>query len=658
MKVALVAMPWSIAERPSAALGALAAYVHREQPEIETRAIYEYVHVARRLGFTGYGLIANEFYIGDLLYMPLLFPEQRASVCDHFVEWARRQGRSPADFGGSDWSETFDRLQAIFRERIEAVVEDLAACRVVGMTTCFGQLFPNLALARRLRERAPDTRIVLGGSTVSARVGASVMEEFPWIDHVIQGEGERPFLAYVSAVAAGEAGAGGNARGDARGDDDELDAIRGVVARKHVAERPDGAEMWEMGSLDDLPMPDFSPYVELARQYGFDWRLPIEGSRGCWWDRTRRYGNPKSTCYFCNLNVQWNGYRQKSVERLVDEVKTLSEQYTNTQIYFLDNIIRHDGIEDMARGLSGLGKDLEYFYEMRANVHPYHLLLLWESGLRGIQVGVEGLCTSYLRRIGKGTTAIQNLQVMKTCAELGISNASANLITWFPGSTQEEVEETLHNIRTYALAYEPCNVARFALGVDSTVDKLREQFKVTNVRNKDWLRSGLPEELWQRMRLFDLSYDDAGDTADWGPVERACAGWRELWETTPRPLLFYFDGGTFLRIVDRRAGRSGAHPVRLLSARSRDIYLYCMEIRSFEDIAGRFGFESEEQQRKLRAFLQQLVQWGLMFAEKRSYLSLALASSPQAAARRLRAAHAQAERERGARPAKLRVISR
>lgn len=641
MKIALVAMPWSIAERPSAAIGALAAYVGRELPEVDVRTIYEYVHVAHQVGFAGYGVIANEFYIGDLLYMPFLFPERREAVRDHFIAWIRRQGRPPADFGAPDWPEAFDKLQAVLGRRIEAVVEQIADCQVVGLTTCFGQLFSNLALARRLRECSPGARIVLGGSTVSARVGPSVMKEFPWIDHVIQGEGERPLVAYLRAVAAG---------------DPDLHAIRGVVAREQAAEHPDGAQMWEVGGLDELPMPDFTPYVELAKQLGFDWRLPIEGSRGCWWDRTRRNGNSKATCYFCNLNVQWNGYRQKSVERVIDEVKTLSERYTNTQIYFLDNIIRVEGIEDLASGLVGLHKDLEFFYEMRANVHPYELLVLWEAGLRGMQVGIEGLSTAYLRRIGKGTRTIQNLQVMKTCAELGISNASANLITWFPGSTAEEVEETVRNIREFALAYEPCNLARFALGTDSTVDKRREEFGVANVRNKDWLRTGLPDDLWHRMHLFDLSYDDVGTTADWAPVEKACAAWRQLWETGLRPLLFYFDGGTFLRVIDRRAGRSGAQPVRLLSARSRDIYLYCMEIRSFTEIASRFGFETDDQKRKLRVFLQQLVQWRLMFEEKNQYLSLALASSPQAAARRLRASREQAARERSTQPATLRVI--
>jgi ribosomal peptide maturation radical SAM protein 1 len=633
MKLALVAMPWSIAERPSAALGALSAHVKRKRPEVEVAAHYEYVRVALEVGFAAYGAVANEFYMGDLLYMPFLYPEGRRGVRAAFGEWNQAQGRAPGELGGATWDEVGDRLEDAFRRRLEALAAELAGCDVIGMTTCFGQLFPNLALARRLRELGSAAKIVLGGSTVSARVGPSLLEEYPFIDHVIQGEGERPLLGYLDAVARGE----------------DPGAVGGVVARGRGV-----AELSETPELDELPLPDFAPYVELARRHGFDWRLPIEGSRGCWWDRTRRHGNPKATCYFCNLNVQWGGYREKSVARLVDEVKTLSEQTCNTQIYFLDNIIRHDGVEELAAGLAGLGKDLEFFYEMRANVAPYQLLVLWEAGLRGLQVGVEGLSTDYLRRIGKGTTAIQNLQIMKSCAELGISNASANLITFFPGSTEAEVAETVRVIRRFALAYEPCNLARFALGVDSTVDRRREEFGVRNVRNKDLLRAGLPEEVWRRVQLLDLSFDDASGGADWTPVAEACADWRRLWDEGPRPLLYYLDGGTFVKVIDRRAGKGGAQPVRLLEKRAREIYLDCLEIRTFEQLAARHGLAAADQRRRLRAFLDQLVGWGLMFAENDRYLSLALAPSPQAAARRIRAAHL-AEPQRAPKPS-LRVI--
>ena len=73
--------------------------------------------------------------------------------------------------------------------------------------------------------------------------------------------------------------------------------------------------------MDALPLPDYDEYAALAEKHGLLWLLSIEGSRGCWWDRSRRSGNARATCHFCNLNVQWMGYREKSVARLVAEVR-------------------------------------------------------------------------------------------------------------------------------------------------------------------------------------------------------------------------------------------------------------------------------------------------------------------------------------------------
>ena len=39
-----------------------------------------------------------------------------------------------------------------------------------------------------------------------------------------------------------------------------------------------------------------------------------------------------------------------------------------------------------------------------------------------MQFGIEGLSSAFLRRIGTGTTVLQNLEVMKTCQELEIDN--------------------------------------------------------------------------------------------------------------------------------------------------------------------------------------------------------------------------------------------
>jgi hypothetical protein len=109
---------------------------------------------------------------------------------------------------------------------------------------------------------------------------------------------------------------------------------------------------------------------------------------------------------------------------VIAELSRQSDRYRTTRFFFVDNIQRHRDLDELSGGLSSLGRDLAFFTELRANARPGDIVKLWEAGLEIAQVGIEGLSTRYLARIGKGTSSIQNLQAMKVLAELGIRNDS------------------------------------------------------------------------------------------------------------------------------------------------------------------------------------------------------------------------------------------
>lgn len=653
----LIALPWSAYERPSAALGALAAYVKAHAPEIPVVCRSAFVEVALEIGLSLYeGISLDAYDFGELLYMPMLYPERREIVRDHLASAAASRdalwqldnhARFPVErYGGPPtWTAVFERLMSDLDAHLDALVAEVVALeprpRVVGLTTSFGQLFANLAFAQRLARVAPDITIVLGGSTVSSRVGPSLLREYEFVDYVIQGEGEQPLLALLRALAA-------EATPEAIAD------IPGLLARGGASSG--AARLHEVDDMDALPLPDYDEYAALAEKHGLLWLLSIEGSRGCWWDRSRRSGNARATCHFCNLNVQWMGYREKSVARLVAEVEQLGDRYGNGAIFFLDNIIRTRGVEQFAEALIETERDLTIFYEMRANIRPYELLRLWEAGLSWVQFGIEGLSTRMLERIGKGTTTIANLQVMKICHELGIRN-NANILTDFPGSTQAEVEETLATIQRHALAYEPLSANRFWLGRGATVEVLREHYPITRIRNADFYAVGLPPEVGARLELFDLSYDVVGEPADWRPVHEACAAWREAYEAARaseyRHLMTYFDGGTFVRIYDMRSGELASLVLRDLA---RDLYLFCAQIRTRSEVERVFAGADVG---AIEGWLDEWDARGLLVREGERLLSLAPAFTPALAARRLRAAHrADLERrsESGVRTGGLRVL--
>jgi ribosomal peptide maturation radical SAM protein 1 len=608
--IELVALPWSERYRPSAALAALAAYVRAERPAVAVRARHAFLQVANRLGHDRYDPIAERFDrgVGDALYAALLYPERRDQALPVFATAFDEEGAGSVE-------DSFAETLAILEQHLDELADELAAsASIVGMTTCFSQLNGNLALAKRIKERAPHVTIVLGGSTLSDRIGASVIQAFPWIDFIVQGEGEQPLVAIVDHVLfAGDA---------------DIDDTRGVISRGNASARTGGAPLWEVPDLDALPYPDFDEYAADADALGESWLMPLEGSRGCWWDRTRRKNNPKATCYFCNLNVQWNGYREKSVARVADEMRFLAQRHKNLSAYFVDNIIRHKDTAAFADAIIELGMDFDIFYELRASISPYEVARMWEAGLSCVQFGIESLSTTYLRRIGKGTTLLQNLQAMKTCEELGIHNI-ANLIVDFPGATAAEVQETVDHILWYAMPYKPLKISPFALELGSTVELLPEQFGVEVQADRRSLRV-LPDEIAQTIVPFDVSYRLAEPGVSWDPVRDAVATWKEKYDKRDVPLLYYRDGGTFLVILD---DRFDDHREGVFEGLERELYLYCTTIRRRPHLAEAFPWASASE---IDDALAKFEEFKLIAREDDRILSLAMAPTARAALARIR----------------------
>ena len=65
------------------------------------------------------------------------------------------------------------------------------------------------------------------------------------------------------------------------------------------------------------------------------------------------------------------------------------------------------------------GSRVKLFYETKANLRFEQLATLWKGGVRWIQPGIESFSNPVLRLMKKGTTAFQNIQLLRWCRELG-----------------------------------------------------------------------------------------------------------------------------------------------------------------------------------------------------------------------------------------------
>jgi len=567
----------------------LKAFLEKDT-HIQVDTIHPYLEIAASLGTDTYRLISNDSWAGEALYSPLLFPEQYKQAKQLFYSRFGAKHRNMLNY---------DALQKKLHHGLENMVENICAdYDLFGMTICFNQLFSSLTAAHLLKTRN-DTPIVIGGSSCVGEIGNTLLDNFPQIDFVIDGEGETALHALCLSLA-------------------HLSA----PPRSHqIISRPGRNSTTsisndEIQDLDTLPAPDYSSYFkELSTHFAdqpFIPTLPIEFSRGCWWNK----------CRFCNLNLQWRHFRSKSGKQCVKEVEKLADKHKCLNFTFTDNALPIKESDLFFRTLTEKNKDYHFFAEIRVITDPDRMQLYQRGGLTSVQVGIESLSTNLLRKFRKGTSAIENIAVMRQSAETGII-LNGNLITEFPGSEKEDVVETLHAL-DFVLPYNPLISASFFLGYGSPVHSNPKKYGIRAVTQHPNNRKLFPKTVLSTMETLVRDYrgDRLQQRSLWKPVIKKIRLWHKFHQLRKRvdiPPLNYRDGGSFLIIRQELVDNKPLQ--HRLTGTSRTIYLYCTTIRTFDEISDTFSQVNRE---SLHTFLDDLVKKYLVFYEQNRYLSLAV----------------------------------
>jgi ribosomal peptide maturation radical SAM protein 1 len=607
--IALVSPPWPLYTRPSIQLGTLKGFLRSRFPNIGVRSHHLYLQVAEAIGYRLYHAISERIWLAETVYGALLYPERADTIARLF----RHEARGAPELRRLDFGQLASRVKTVSDAWLAAT--DWNDVRLVGFSSVLCQFTACLYLIRRLKERCADVSIVVGGSAFSLPSGAAALRLFPDIDAVVFGEGELP-LAHLAQHHVVE----GHPIG-------ELPPARGILTREIAESQAAVRDFFQLENLDHLPLPEFDDYFETLSGFSAPKRffptLPVEFSRGCWWQQAAASG-VSSGCEFCNLNLQWRGYRSKSAERAASEVDQLSRRHRVLSMAIVDNVLPKASSADILRAIAGLRRDVALFAEIRATTPPEELELMRAAGMRKVQVGIEALSTRLLRKLRKGTTAIQNIETMKHCEALGIANLS-NLILHFPLSDAQDVEETLHTME-FAGAFRPPKPVVFWLGLGSPVARNPRAFGIRAVANHpNWARI-FPPAVFRGLPLMVQSYRSAASDQRrlWKPVQARLKVWTASYDRLqrgplPEPILSYRDGGDFMMIHERRLdGDSTNHR---LEGTSRAIYLFCGHHRSLQQITERFSSVPSD---KIISFLQKMASERLLFAEDDQFLSLAV----------------------------------
>jgi ribosomal peptide maturation radical SAM protein 1 len=612
LKIILVSTPWPLYNRPSIQLGAIKAYLNATHPDVGVDADHAFLSVATALGYPLYREISERTWLSEAVYAALLYPE-RIDIIENFFN---RQARSGSLAGKTG----FKKITSLVKKATDVILADdrWKNYRLAGFSVSLCQLTSALYFIKRLKQQSPRLLVVVGGSTFSGSVTAGFFDVFTEVDLVVNGEGELPLGQLIGYLKTAE-------------DLSAMPSIPGIVTADTVKTDGERNYFQQLKQLKVLPAPDFDAYFERLKssnpQQMFFPTLPVETSRGCWWQRRSASGK-SSGCAFCNLNLQWKGYRSKPSAQVADEIDYLTTKYQTLSVAIVDNVLPKRTSNELFKKLAGLNKDLRVFSEIRATTTYPELSLMASAGIQEVQIGIEALATSLLKKLNKGTTAVQNLEIMRDCEALGIKNYS-NLILHFPGSDEQDVTETLRNL-DFVRPYRPLKAVGFWLGLGSPVWQNPEFYQIKAVFNHPNWKSLFPGNVRAAMKFMIQAYrGNLGHQRQiWRPVAEKVEAWRHNYNALSTrlqgsPALELRDGGDFLIIRQHRIDHESIH--HRLVGTSRRIYLHCQRHRSVKQIRKRFPAFAED---KILAFLKMMVGKKLMFQEGDRYLSLAIPVRP------------------------------
>jgi len=310
--------------------------------------------------------------------------------------------------------------------------------------------------------------------------------------------------------------------------------IRGVALR-------DGDRISFPGQADPvrdmnaLPMPDYQEYFDRARRIGIADRalskagIPFESSRGCWWGQ-------KHHCTFCGLKGLGMTYRSKTPDRLLAELEHLANLYGVLNFRGTDNILDNGYPRQVFEALAEQRLDYRMFFEVKANLTQEQLRLLAFGGVHSIQPGIESLSTRVLALMCKGTTALQNVRLLKWSAYFGIQVAW-NTLWGFPGERAEDYAAELTVMKHITYLEPPLGGGRIWMERFSPYFTEPERWGVRWIRPERSYAYAYPKQsvdLTKVAYFFDYEFEDTLPDEAHHATSELIAQWQQSWQRRRR----------------------------------------------------------------------------------------------------------------------------
>jgi ribosomal peptide maturation radical SAM protein 1 len=423
--VLLIVPPFHVLKYPSLAVHLLQAC--GREAGFRVQVLYANILLASLIGEEAYAKICDApggSFAGERFFARCAFglPPLGRRACQMFeADWVigpNKDWEIRPDFDCYDCKapitlQELRRLEKYAEGYVDGVAMAVSEKRygIVGCTTMFEQTAASAALLNRIKTLSKDTITILGGANCEGEMARGLASLPSGVDYIFSGESEVTFPKFVRAILAGF--------------------------------RPPGRFLYgePCRNMDALPTSTYMEFYEQRSRFLPANKVPgqteilYETSRGCWWGQ-------KHHCTFCGLNEETTAFRQKSPDRVIEDLRTLLDTHPTRKVVTTDNIMPYTYFKTLLPRLADEFSGVAIFYEQKANLSLPQVLALKRAGITAIQPGIESLSSRLLTLMNKGVQARQNLMLLRYARAAGVY-VDWNLLWGFPGDDVEAYEETL-----------------------------------------------------------------------------------------------------------------------------------------------------------------------------------------------------------------------
>ena len=358
-------------------------------------------------------------------------------------------------FADVDVAESFE-LERIFflRESPDKVMAQIEEPAVAAFSTYIWNCNYNKTLARLIKEKYPECVIIFGGHHVAP--GGGMLEECPYIDYLLHGEGEIIFRKLMRGITGLE----------------NIEKIPGISVRteKGIITNPE-----EISSECNFPSPYLEGYFDkiIEENPDTEFMALIETSRGC-----------PNSCAYCDWSNMKSKIRKFPIERIFGEIDwvmknkicVLGSADSNFGMFPRDEEIADKVVK--AKKKTGYPVRFQTSYAKNSSKRVFDIGMNLERAdmNRGITLSFQSMSEAVLKNICRENISIDYYsELMALYNEAGVSTYT-ELILGLPGETYESIVDGIdrllvlgqHNsIYIHNCEWLPCSI----MGQEDYVEK-------------------------------------------------------------------------------------------------------------------------------------------------------------------------------------------